>query len=173
MGKNTKMIFSSILSITAFFTATFHVIPYAEGKDEAISPTVYDENLDEKQIDEDVRRVKKLLKEEHLTKDEQRMLKRLMGRNKDFINNNLKKIISDKKPEWANLSPSEQINKLVEEMSHSFALSNDKGPGSLFITTDTDEGTIRSIVRELESPGAKIHYQHTRGQWLPLSSVPL
>ncbi|WP_149453392.1 hypothetical protein [Pasteuria penetrans] len=173
MRRNTKMIFATVLPLTAVFSVAFSVFSYTEGKDRVTGSNVHDRNMDENRINENVERVKKLLKEKHMDENRQRKLRKSFSKNKEFIVN-LRKLIADKKPEWANLSPSEQIDKLIEEMSHSFVLSNDGGSGGgPLIETDMDEGTIRDLLKKLGSSGKEIYYQNIKGQWIPLSSVSL
>ncbi|WP_149453868.1 hypothetical protein [Pasteuria penetrans] len=168
MKRNMKMFFATVLPLTAVFSATFNLFPYAEGKDRITGSNVHNKSLDESQINENIRRVKKLLKEKHMDENKQKEMRELLSNNVD----NSLKLIADKKPEWANLSSSEQINKLVEEMSHSFVLSNDKESGPL-METNMDEETIRNLLKELGSQGKEIYYKNKNNQWIPLSSVSL
>lgn len=172
MRKNAKMIFATVLSLTPFFSATFNVHSYAEGRDEGTSLNVYNGNSYENRMDENVERVEKLLKENHMSEDQLREA-RWLYKNEEYVIDRLEKFILYRKPEWKNLSPSERIDKAVEFGSHSFELAADRGEGGYIINPSMDEEDIRSILERLGFPENKEFYYQHMDQWFPLSSVPL
>lgn len=178
MRKNTKMVFTTVLSLTAVLSATFSVFPHIRAEDGVTSSNVHDEHQDEKKMDRDVRRVKKLFKEKHVdVEDVKRELESLSKNNNKFFED-FKENVFRKRPEWSNLSQSELINKLAESASHDVELSTDKKEGvirgkGVSISALTDEKSLRDALSTLEGYDNKELYYKHMGQWSPLSSVSL